>query len=65
MEIFMKEDGRMIKLTAMDNICTQMEQPILVIGLKINSKVVEPKPGQMEPGTRVITSMARSMDRAA
>ncbi len=63
--MYMKEDGKMTKLTDMGSICMQMEQPILANGSKINSKVEELKLGLTERGTKENTSMAKNTDKAA
>lgn len=46
MVMYMKGNGRMIRLMDLGNICTQMGLSTKVLGKKINSMVLEKKPGQ-------------------
>ena len=47
MEMYMKENGRMIKRMVLESICIQMEHSTKVSGKKINSMELVKKLGQM------------------
>jgi GH15 family glucan-1,4-alpha-glucosidase len=53
MEIFTKENGRMIKQMDLVFTLTKMEQDMKVIGLTIYNMVLELKLGEMEVNIRV------------
>lgn len=64
MEISMKDNGLMIKHMVMGHTSMQMEQLMLVSGLKISSTEKELKNGQMEPNTKDTIKMGKSMEMA-
>jgi len=64
MVIFMKDSGSMIKLMDMELTSMQMEQPMLVNGLKISSMEKELKSGQMVLSMKAIIKMGRNMGTA-
>jgi hypothetical protein len=64
MVIFMKDSGSMIKLMDMELTSMQMEQPMLVNGLKISSMEKELKSGQMVLSMKAIIKMGRNMGMA-
>ena len=65
MVIFMKDSGSMIKLMDMELTSMQMEQLMLVNGLKISSTEKELKSGQMALNMKAIIKMVRNMEMAA
>jgi len=64
MVIFMKDSGSMIKLMDMELTSMQMEQPMLVNGLKISSMEKELKSGQMVLSMKAIIKMGRNTGMA-
>jgi|LauGreDrversion2_2_1035103.scaffolds.fasta_scaffold438990_1 hypothetical protein len=64
MVIFMKDSGSMIKLMDMELTSMQMEQLMLVNGLKISSMEKELKSGQMVLSMKAIIKMGRNMGTA-
>jgi hypothetical protein len=64
MVIFMKDSGSMIKLMDMELTSMQMEQLMLVNGLKISSMEKELKSGQMVLSMKAIIKMGRNMGMA-
>jgi len=64
MVIFMRDSGSMIKLMDMELTSMQMEQPMLVNGLKISSMEKELKSGQMVLSMKAIIKMGRNMGMA-
>jgi len=64
MVIFMKDSGSMIKLMDMELTSMQMEQPMLVNGLKISNMEKELKSGQMVLSMKAIIKMGRNMGMA-
>lgn len=63
MEIFMKENGRMIKLMDLVDIITKMEQNIKESGKRINNKDLEKNHGQMVRIIRDSMKMERNMEK--
>jgi hypothetical protein len=64
MVIFMKDSGSMIKLMDMELTSMQMEQPMLVNGLKISNMEKELKSGQMVLSMKAIIKMGRNTGMA-
>ena len=64
MVIFMKGSGSMIKLMDMELTSMQMEQLMLVNGLKISSMEKELKSGQMVLSMKAIIKMGRNTGMA-
>ena len=64
MVIFMKDSGSMIKLMDMELTSMQMEQLMLVNGLKISSMEKELKSGQMVLSMKAIIKMGRNTGMA-
>ena len=64
MVIFMKDSGSMIKLMDMELTSMQMEQLMLVNGLKISSMEKELKSGQMVLSMKAIIKMGRNTEMA-
>jgi hypothetical protein len=64
MVIFMKDSGSMIKLMGMELTSMQMEQLMLVNGLKISSMEKELKSGQMVLSMKAIIKMGRNTGMA-
>jgi hypothetical protein len=64
MVIFMKDSGSMIKLMDMELTSMQMEQLMLVNGLKISSMEKVLKSGQMVLSMKAIIKMGRNMGTA-
>jgi hypothetical protein len=64
MVIFMKDSGSMIKLMDMELTSMQMEQLMLVNGLKISSMEKELKNGQMVLSMKAIIKMGRNTGMA-
>jgi hypothetical protein len=61
MEMYMKENGKMIKLMVMVSIIMQMEQNMKVSGEKISKKGQEEKSGQIKVVFKECTKMVKSM----
>ena len=63
MGMFMKENGKMIRLMVMEFIHTLMAQTMLVTGLKTSKTVKELRLGPMALNTRVVTKKERNMEK--
>lgn len=63
MEIFMKDNGKMIKLMVTELTNTLMAQLTLENGKMINSMEEDLKHGQMEPSMKGYILMVRNMER--
>ena len=64
MEMFIKVNGQTMLLMDKENTSIQMALNTLVNGKMINKMVMVLKPGQMEPDTKAIMSMAKNLDKA-
>ena len=65
MEMFTKENGKMIRLTALEGTCILMALDMKAIGKKTNNTAKEQKPGLMELATWENISKEKSMDKVA